>query len=114
MPESTSTAITFNGSRCEGEDHDAFHLSNDLAPAQFPHPGLPAGAVWRYCKTERQPYDLAVMAVLLRTHQRAPTAFTISSNGTWDREWEHARRLVRDLFKTECSADPLALGVLPY
>jgi hypothetical protein len=58
-----------------------------------------------FCKTDRQPYDLAVTAILLRCHLLAPQSFRISSDSSWA-EWAEpntpglpsSRQLVADLF----------------
>jgi hypothetical protein len=75
--------------------------------------------VWDFCKTSRQPYDVAVSAILLRCHQLAPDAFVIASDGGWDDEWRHgafpgtvpagvsARRVVEDLFTARTDRSPL-------
>ncbi|MDT0307250.1 hypothetical protein RM780_09775 [Streptomyces sp. DSM 44917] len=75
-----------------------------------------------FCKTSRKPYDVAVAAVLLRCHQRAPGAFAIGSDGGWDQEWRRgafpaspagnlsARGVVEDVFGPTPTDSPLLRG----
>lgn len=45
------------------------------------------GGWWRSdCKTNRNPYDLVVCAILLRATHHFPDCFTVSSDGGWDDE----------------------------
>lgn len=62
---------------------------------------------WAFCKTNRLPYDLAVMAVLLRTHQLVPELLALGSTGSWDQEWRPARDLLDGLFDAVTSQSPL-------
>lgn len=60
-----------------------------------------------FCKTCRERYDLAVMAILLRAHQLAPWHITLASDAGWDGEWRAPRALLDDLFGAGADADPL-------
>jgi hypothetical protein len=85
--------IAFNGSARTRQDRDRFVIrptipdrrSDQMIASRYDTDGY----VTRFCDTRRAPYDVAVTAVLLRCHLLAPTAFTISSEGDWDREWRH-------------------------
>ena len=97
--------IAFNGA--VPEDCDSFHLDG-------PGPDRP---VWRFCKTESRPYDVAVTAVLLRCHQLLPGSFLIGSDGSWDGDWDAARQAVQQCFGAVTAADPLCdttIGLLPF
>lgn len=61
------------------------------------HLGMANGRKWRgFCKTEHQPYDLAVMALLLMVTEIAPGALTVESDEKMDgAEWERAREAIR-------------------
>ncbi|GAA1577218.1 hypothetical protein GCM10009827_118820 [Dactylosporangium maewongense] len=96
--------IAFNGA--VPEDYECFDLDS-------PGPDRP---VWRFCKTDRRPYDLAVTAVLLRCHQLLPGSFLIGSDGSWDRDWHAARGVVRECFGAVTGTDPLCdttIGLFP-
>ena len=53
-----------------------------------------------FCKTDREPYDMAVGLCLLRIKAIAPEVITISSDGCWDAEdeWVPIRRVYEGLF----------------
>ncbi|BCY08943.1 hypothetical protein [Actinoplanes sp. L3-i22] len=106
--------ISFNGAAGPGLAADTFALAR---------PGLdderPVWAV-NFCKTKRLPYDVAVTATLLRCHLLAPHALTLSSDGTWNRQWKYGRKLpgtrrrgpspralITDLFGPIPATDPL-------
>jgi hypothetical protein len=68
--------IEFNGHASSDLDCQAFQL---LAPL----PPIPAGTptATAFCKTNRNPYDLAVASLLLRVAQLLPDAFALASDG---------------------------------
>jgi hypothetical protein len=79
--------IALNGDADRGLAADTFTL---------PIPGTdPDRPRWiaNFCKTSRQPYDLAVTAILLRGHLLVPHALTLSSDGTWNRQWKYGKKL---------------------
>jgi hypothetical protein len=78
--------IAFNGRR-----------PNDYESLDLVAPG-PSRRQWFFCKTDRQAYDLAVTATLLRCCLLLPDDFRIDSDGRWDSDWLPARDLVRHLF----------------
>jgi hypothetical protein len=101
---SVDTAIALNGD--ETQDLSCEPLV--LVPREDP-PYRQYG----FCKTGRFPYDLAVMAVLLRCHLLAPDAFTFHSDGRWDEDWQRpwynglsGRGVVADLFGSSPVASP--------
>jgi len=53
-----------------------------------------------FCKTNREPYDMAVGLCLLRIKAIAPEVITISSDGCWDAEdeWVPIRRVYEGFF----------------
>ena len=51
-----------------------------------------------WCQTRRQPYDLAVTAILLRAGQLAPRDVSLASDGSWQHGWKAAHRLLTELF----------------
>ncbi|GAA4609566.1 hypothetical protein BJY16_007388 [Actinoplanes octamycinicus] len=79
--------ISFNGDAEPGRSADTFVL-----PLPEPDDDRPMW-VANFCKTNRQPYDLAVTATLLRCHLLAPYALLLSSDGSWNRQWRYGRKL---------------------
>jgi hypothetical protein len=108
--ETSRKAIWLNGIR--GESCETFYL---------PGPGRGANEriayqqgwlgdvdyVWLFCKTDHQPYDTVVAAILLRCHVLAPDAFVIGSDGSWGQEWATPRAVYRECFDDEPDEDPL-------
>ncbi|GAA4578630.1 hypothetical protein GCM10023176_54920 [Micromonospora coerulea] len=75
------------------------------------------GSLSGIVKTGRQPYDLAVTAVLLRCQMLLPHVFAIASDGAWDEEWLYgatgpmpgglgARTVVAELFGNAPTTSP--------
>jgi hypothetical protein len=88
-----------------------------LAPHRNPYPspcGTPAATVGT-CDTGREPYDLAVSAVLLRCKLLLGDTFLIGSDGGWDLEWlcgvrvgqPSPRHLITELFEALPTNSPL-------
>ncbi|GIM98048.1 hypothetical protein Ato02nite_098410 [Paractinoplanes toevensis] len=98
---STADGIAYNGG--PGEHGEAFVLAV---------PGTTARQWW-FCKTDGQPYDLAVTATLLRCHLLLPEAFLIASEGAWTADWQPARRLVKRLFGVTVRTVPFSDAALP-
>ena len=53
---------------------------------------------FRFCKTAREPYDLAVGLILMRTAVIAVDEFVVTSDGDWDREWIIIRNAYKEIF----------------
>jgi len=70
-PVFTDESLSFNGSFDADEDYETFYLTR--GPNDF-----------SFCKTARNPYDAAVVAVLIHAHNAAPDAFSWSSDGSDD------------------------------
>jgi hypothetical protein len=82
-PEISDVRIALNG-RQPDDDCESFVLT----PA----------AEWSFCKTQWQPYDVVVCAVLLRATLTIP-GFDIESDGAWgDAEWIKAREMYAVVF----------------
>jgi hypothetical protein len=60
-----------------------------------------------FCKTSREPYDVAVTSILLRAHQLAPWHLTLASDESWDGQWRAARDLLTELFGGAPAGDVL-------
>jgi hypothetical protein len=82
-PAITDDIIAFNGMRRRGEDCDALLITAAPPGDRRDAPGHRTSE----CETSRNPYDLAVAAVLLRCHRLAPQSFRIDSTGRWNGEW---------------------------
>jgi hypothetical protein len=104
-PILTDSRIAFNGA--DPNAADTFHLSTEPAPCHRLQSESGRWFSWAFCKTNRLPYDLAVMAVLLRAHHHAPEQFALHATGEWDRDWQPARALVEGIFETTIPANPL-------
>lgn len=97
-------AIAFNGDETQELNCENFILTpKDATPF----------SQQIFCKTGRLPYDLAVMAVLLRCHLLAPDAFSFHSDGRWDEDWQQpwynglsGRGVVTELFGVTPTASP--------
>lgn len=89
-PSCTDAAILFNG---EGEKgHEPFVLERE-------RPVLQGSFNFTFCKTQRKPYDFAVLLILMACHDIAPGALSIGSDGDWDDEWKEARVYYFALFQ---------------
>lgn len=99
-PEVSPELIRFNGWKDEG--HETFYLTK--AKPDNPSYDPDATESFDFCKTNRKPYDLAVMLVLLAMKRHAPESVSVSSDGNWDVEWSEARKVYKRLFgvNVEC------------
>lgn len=91
-PQVDNDTIRFNGWRDEG--HETFMVTRELSPDDSPR-----DEVFDFCKTNRKPYDLAVMLCLLVMADTK--AVRISSDGSWEDEWVPAREAYKKLFGKE-------------
>jgi hypothetical protein len=92
-PQVDNDVIRFNGWKDEG--HETFLVTREL-PKTF---RTDAGDTFDFCKTNRKPYDLAVMLCLLI--MASTKAVRVSSDGDWDNEWVPAREAYKKLFGKE-------------
>lgn len=97
--------IAVNGTRPQSGEN--FVLAPGSGSGITAH--TPDGSAFRmdWCQTRRQPYDLAVTAILLRAAQLAPGTFSLASDGGWLHDWQDARRLLMELFDAHGKASPL-------
>lgn len=86
--------IRFNGWMDKG--HETFYLTR--VKPDNPTWDPTATESFDFCKTNRKPYDIAVMLVLLSMKRHAPDTVRVASNGDWDNEWAEARRVYKSLF----------------
>lgn len=91
-PQVDNDCIRFNGWKDEG--HETFLVSRESQPRGNE-------STFDFCKTERKPYDLAVMLCLIIMHEAAPGSFRVESDGEWDGEWVPARQAYEKLFGKE-------------
>ena len=82
-PIITDTDIVFNGSRERGEEYETFSIHiND--------------GEWDFCKTAREPYDIAVQLCLLSFKYYFGENFEFSSDGG-EKEWAFANEVFSTL-----------------
>jgi len=95
-PLLNDSIIAVNGTRPETGEN--FVLAPDSGSGLTAHNS--AGERFRmdWCLTRRQPYDLAVTAILLRAAQVAPLHVSVASDGNWLHDWQDARLLLMELF----------------
>lgn len=91
QPIITSQNIRFNGIDPDG--CDVFWMNRVAAAKEPAH----------FCKTNRQPYDLAVATLLLFISNNVSVdCFSLTSDGDWeDAEWVRAREAYQTIFNAE-------------
>jgi hypothetical protein len=97
--------IRLNGFKAAGESHETFHLRG-TDPPRYP-------AMNDFCKTENQPYDQVVTAILIAAAVRTFDSRTgvVKSDGRWDnwaagmQLYERAVRLLTDQEKLALELD---------
>jgi len=85
----TDASILFNGD--SENEHEPFVLNRRFVQQ--------ASFNFNFCKTQRKPYDFAVMLMLMACHEIASGALSIGSDGDWDDEWREARVYYFALFQ---------------
>ncbi|WP_210499585.1 hypothetical protein [Vibrio crassostreae] len=91
--------IVFNGDRAKDFDHETFVLA---LGDNVPH------GDFNFCKTDRKPYDAAVVAALLIVNSVNEKAFKVSSDG-YQEDWEAGRKLVATALGEVVPFPPLVL-----
>lgn len=83
-PEVSEGRIWLNGA--DDDDYETF--------------GITAGhaTTFDFCKTANKPYDIVVVAILIRFAQHGGTHVKVRSDGEWDSDWKAGRDLVAELF----------------
>lgn len=111
-PRWDNSAIRFNGAGNEG--HETFYLPREHSPDEEGVLMMASKAfqtedmvTFRFCKTQRKHYDLAICVLLIAIHDIAPEALGIGSDGDWDGDWSEAREVYKILFEkdAECPFD---------
>lgn len=97
--------IAVNGTRPESGENFVLAPGSGSGIAAHTLDGTPFRMDW--CQTRRAPYDLAVTAILLRAAQLAPRHVALSSDGSWQHEWDTAHRLLIGLFDAYSEANRL-------
>lgn len=96
-PQTDAMEVRFNGPRADG--YETFLVKRCEPINAFRPSGLRADRSWAFCKTERKPYDLPVMACLIALAHHVPTA-VVSSDGddrTGEDEWAAGRALAEQI-----------------
>lgn len=98
-PQVDNEFVRFNGWKDNG--HETFLVSREMP--DVPEWQSDKSRSFDFCKTNRKPYDLAVMLCLLIMADAAPKTFRVASDGDWDSEWVPAREAYKKLFGEEPS-----------
>lgn len=88
--------ITVNGTRPDTGENFVLAPGSGSGIAAHTTDGTAFRMDW--CQTRRQPYDLAVTAILLRAAQLAPQHVALASDGSWQHDWDAAHQLLIELF----------------
>lgn len=88
--------IAVNGTRPESGENFVLAPGSGSGITAHTEDGTAFRMDW--CQTRRQPYDLAVTAILLRAAHLAPRHVSLSSDGSWPFGWDAANRLLAGLF----------------
>ena len=83
-PTVNDEEIRLNGDASADLDHETFAILNDNSGFGF-------------CKTALKPYDAVVGAILILLAEKNST-FSVSSDGTWEDDWEGPRGLYLSTF----------------
>ena len=95
-PLLNEAVIAFNGTRPDSGEN--FVLAPGAGSGITAHTADGAAFRLDWCQTRRHPYDLAVTAILLRAAQLAPRQVALSSDGSWQHDWDAAHLLLIKLF----------------
>jgi hypothetical protein len=106
VPLITDNLVAFNGDANQYSphgiemSHQGFWLSRE-----YSHPSIDGqrwankrGWPYAFCKTARKPYDLLVVAGLVRLAYHFPEATEISSDGSDPDDWKYGLALVEHVF----------------
>ncbi len=77
VPFITNDVVSFNGNVGTDDNYDTFTITRDIQDIGIPN--MPAG--YSFCKTNRKPYDTAVVACLVFIHSMNPKLFKMVSSG---------------------------------
>ena len=95
-PTVTQNYLAFNGRAPQSVEPFELFRTREAWAGRI---GDTSGRKWRgSCKTEHQPYNLTVMAVLLMVSEIAPGALTImSDSNVVGPEWQKAREVLKEI-----------------
>lgn len=96
QPLLSEAIIAVNGTRPETGENIVLAPGSGSGITTYTVDGTAFRMDW--CQTRRQPYDLAVTAILLRAAHLAPRHVSLASDGSWPLDWDAARRLLVELF----------------
>lgn len=96
-PEITDTIICFNGDASTENDFETFSLKLFESP-RYEKINETKDDVFIFCKTARQPYDIAVCLSLMVIKHHLGSDFRISSDGNFE-EWNEAIKYYESYFK---------------
>ena len=98
QPLLNGSIIAVNGMRPESGENFVLAPGSGSGVTAHTEDGTAFRMDW--CQTRRQPYDLAVTAILLRAAHLAPRHVSLSSDDSWPCDWDAANRLLTELFDT--------------
>lgn len=89
-PTITDTAVCFNGDAASGHDSESFYIALDYADDYS----------FNFCKTSREPYDVAVCLAILCFKKAFGNDFSYKSDGdikAGEEGWELAKKIMKKL-----------------
>ena len=102
QPEFTEAHFCFNGTEVGGLDHETFWW--EALPTQpdyqyeYKRGSDRENEIFEFCKTAYKPYDLVVVAVLLRAKHWYGSVVDVFSDGGWDSDWKEGRDFYERIF----------------
>lgn len=91
-PEFTEDLIMFNGDATTGMEHETFEIERVCENACIGEKGL----VFKFCKTNRKPFDLMVKISMLRLKYYFPVSEISCDGGAAD--WKEAKIIYKKAF----------------
>jgi hypothetical protein len=89
-PVVTDTLVRFNGVEENGHETFYFDITDTYTSSDGQH--------FAFCKTAQKPYDVVVMKVLIVLKCFLDTAVVISSDGSFQKEWEEIREYMHTTY----------------
>jgi hypothetical protein len=102
-PRITDTEVWFNGDASEDLDHETFALELFETGNYRTVDETDKEGVYCFCKTNRKPYDFAVMISLMVIKHHLGSDFKISSDGCLEDGWNEAIQYYESYFKRKAS-----------
>jgi hypothetical protein len=97
-PRISDLEVWFNGDASENLDHETFALEL-FETGNYKRVDETEEGVFCFCKTNRKPYDFAVMISLMVIKHHLGSDFKISSDGCLEDGWDEAIQYYESYFK---------------